>query len=83
MERLQKELRQYAVELSEHLAFEHSVEDYCDFLNNLLAATVRHHGEATIAQMSEETIMKVIKSQVRELIQLKRIHKLLKKRDRI
>ncbi|TCP55711.1 hypothetical protein EV586_103365 [Tumebacillus sp. BK434] len=83
MERLQAELRQYADELAVHLPGDYTAQDYYDFLQNLCAATVRHHGEETVAQMSDETILKVIKSQVRELIQLKRIQKLLKKRDRV
>ncbi|WP_157721903.1 hypothetical protein [Tumebacillus avium] len=83
MERLQAELMQYAEELSVHLPGDYAAQDYYDFLRNLYEATVRHHGEETVAQMSDETILKVIKGQVRELIQLKRINKLLKKRDRI
>lgn len=74
---------QYADELSEHLPGDYAAQDYIDFLRNLYDATIRHHGEETVAQMSDETILKVIKGQVRELIQLKRINKLLKKRDRI
>ncbi|ASS76424.1 hypothetical protein CIG75_16645 [Tumebacillus algifaecis] len=83
MERLQVELQQYADELSAHLSGPYQAQDYYDFLRNLMDATIRHHGQQTVAQMSDETILKVIKSQVSELIKLKRINKLLNKLDRI
>jgi hypothetical protein len=83
VERLQAELRQYADELAEHLPGDDSAQDCYEFLQSIYQATIRHHGEEVVAQMRDETVLKVIKSQVRELIQLKRIGKLLKKRDRI
>ncbi|KEO82825.1 hypothetical protein [Tumebacillus flagellatus] len=83
MARLENELRTYAAELAEHVPGGYTVEAYYEFLRGQYDATVRHHGEEVVAQMSDETILKVLKSQVRELIQLKRIGKLMAKRDRI
>ncbi|PWK13152.1 hypothetical protein [Tumebacillus permanentifrigoris] len=83
MARLEIELRAYATELAIHVPGGYSAEDFYDFLRNLYNASVRHHGEETVEQMSDETVLKVLKSQVRELIQLKRIGKLLVRRDRI
>jgi hypothetical protein len=82
LERLTNELRLYAEGLAEARPT-HTADDYEEFLRSQFEAMVRHHGEDAIAQMSDETILKVIKSQTRELIQLKRIDKLMRKRDRI
>lgn len=83
MERLETELRTYAAELAEHQTGDYSADDYFELLHSIYEATVRHHGEETLAAMSDATILKVIKSQVVELIRLKRINKLMKKRDHI
>ncbi|MBL0386775.1 hypothetical protein JJB07_08930 [Tumebacillus sp. ITR2] len=83
MARLESELRTYAAELAEYVPGDYRAEDYYDFLVKQYQATVRHHGEEVVEQMSDETVLKVLKSQVRELIQLKRIGKLMAKRERI
>jgi hypothetical protein len=83
MERLETALREYAAELAVHVPGGYTADDFYDFLRNLYLATLRHHGEETVDRMSDETLLKVLKSQVRELIQLKRIGKLLARRDRI
>jgi hypothetical protein len=83
LERLENELRTYATELAAHQPGAYSEDDYFELLQSIYEAIVRHHGEETLAQMSEATILKVIKGQVMELIRFKRINKLMKKRDHI
>lgn len=83
MARLEKELQTYASELAQHVPGEFTVEAFYEFLRGQYDATVRHHGADVVEQMSDDVILKVLKSQVRELIVLKRIGKLMAKRDRI
>lgn len=83
MARLETELRAYAADLAAHVPGGYGEEEFYELLHHLYTATLRHHGEDAIEQMSDETVLKVIKSQVRELIQLKRIGKLMQRRDRI
>lgn len=82
MERLEAELRAYADELAQHHEA-YGAGEFLELLQAILQATVRHHGEETIGQMSEATVMKVIRSQVSEIIRLKRLPKLMSKRERI
>lgn len=75
-------LRAYAEELAHH-SDKHAAEDYLDLVTNIYDALLRHHGEEELERMSDDTVLKVIRSQVSELTRLKRIDKLMKKRDRI
>lgn len=75
-------LRAYAEELA-HYQDKYTVDEYDDLVSGIYDALRRHHGEEALAQMSEQTILKVIRSQVSELTRLKRIDKLMRKRERI
>ncbi|MGB8956579.1 MAG: hypothetical protein WCC10_14480 [Tumebacillaceae bacterium] len=72
----------YAEELA-HYQEKYTADDYYDLVSGIYDALRRHHGEEALAQMSDQTILKVIRSQVSELTRLKRIDKLMRKRDRI
>ena len=75
-------LRAFAEELAHHQD-KYTADDYYDLLRGICDALRRHHGEESLALMSDLTILKVIRSQVSELTRLKRSDKLMRKRDRI
>ena len=75
-------LRAYAEEVA-HYQDKYTADDYFDLVSGIYEALRRHHGEEELAQMSDQTILKVIRSQVSEITRLKRIDKLMRKRDRI
>jgi hypothetical protein len=79
---LETELREYAERLaSQQVGY--TADEFYELLTGILTATVRHHGEETIARMSPATVLNVIQSQVSELIRLKRLDKLMRKRGHL
>lgn len=83
--RLEAELQSYAEELARHQkdTRTYSADDYLELIKGICRAMERHHGEDALAQMSDETILKVIRSQVSEVVRLNRLDKLMGKRDRV
>lgn len=76
-------LRTYAEELHQYYSDRFSPDEYEEFLRNMYDAQIRTHGEEAMAYMSDETIMKVIKMQIKEMIRVKSLPRLMQKRDRI
>lgn len=83
METVYKQIREYAEELHKYYSDRFAVEEYEEFLRNMFEAQRRTHGDEAISQMSEATIMKVIKMQITEMIRFKSLPRLMQKRDRI
>ncbi len=83
METIYEQIREYAEELHKYYSDRFAVEEYEEFLRNMFEAQRRTHGDEAIAQMSEATIMKVIKMQITEMIRFKSLPRLMQKRDRI
>jgi len=83
LRRLDTELAAYAAELAAELPAPYTAEEYLALLRGIYTALERHHGEETLAQMSEATVLKVIRAQVSEVIRFKRLPKLMSKTDRL
>lgn len=79
---LETQLQEYAKRLAAQQEG-YTADEFYELLSGILTATIRHHGEETVAQMSEATVLKVIQSQVSELIRFKRLDKLMRKRDHL
>jgi len=83
LETIDQQLRIYAEELHQYYSDQFSPGDYEEFLRNMYNAQVRTHGEEAMAYMSSDTIIKVIKMQIKEMIRVKSLPRLMQKRDRI
>jgi hypothetical protein len=81
--RLEKEFRELAEELVAAQPDDYGVEEYVELMRGIYEAMLRHHGAEELERMSDQTVLKVIRSQVGELRRLKRIGKLMGKRERI
>ncbi|HEU4964132.1 MAG TPA: hypothetical protein VFV52_09825 [Bacilli bacterium] len=82
MERYSEALRRYAEELAQHHQA-YGADEFERLLQSMLQATIRHHGLETMERMSEDTVLKVLRSQVSEVIRLKRLPKLMSRQAQI
>lgn len=83
METVYEQLREYAEELHRYYSDSFRVDEYEEFLRNIYEAQRRTHGDEELAHMGAATILKVIKMQVKEMIRVKSLPRLIKQRDRI
>jgi hypothetical protein len=82
MSKIDKGLEEIANDMFKRVGGPFPQSDYEELVRNTYKSMQEHYGEGFF-EISEDTVLKVIRQQMMELIRLKRVQKILRKRHNI